>query len=179
MTLGQGAWESLKKLQEVNGGTRSTETLDMKFFVVIALAGFMQLMLFTNKLHVNYLLSCSPVFKFFIPGAAVASPSNRNDDDGIILHKCLRTMQCPPTKRTQITDYHLHQHSKQSPSTLGTAAALECNITNQYHVYKITTTSYLKNFNIRRLISAQEPPQLWSATSPTNIMFTKLQQHHI
>merc|ERR1712079_805707 len=34
-------------------GTRSTETLDMKFFVVIALAG-----------------------------AAVASPSNRNDDDG-------------------------------------------------------------------------------------------------
>merc|ERR1712038_268733 len=42
-----------KKLQEVNRGTRSTETLDMKFFVVIALAG-----------------------------AAVASPSNRNDDDG-------------------------------------------------------------------------------------------------
>merc|ERR1712113_362662 len=34
-------------------GTRSPETLDMKFFVVIALAG-----------------------------AAVASPSNRNDDDG-------------------------------------------------------------------------------------------------
>merc|ERR1711963_468947 len=34
-------------------GTRSTETLDMKYFVVIALAG-----------------------------AAVASPSNRNDDDG-------------------------------------------------------------------------------------------------
>ena len=109
----------------------------------------------------------------------MASPSNRNDDDGIILHKCLRTMQCPPTKRTQITDYHLHQRSKQSPSTLGAAAALECNITNQYHVYKITTTSYLKNFNIRRLISSQELPQLWSArpeqTSPTNIIVTKLQ----
>ena len=53
-TSGQGAWESLKKLQEVNGGTRSTETLDMKFFVVIALAGFMQLMFFINKLHINY-----------------------------------------------------------------------------------------------------------------------------
>ena len=56
MTSGQGDWESLKKLQEVNGGTRSTETLDMKFFVVIALAGFMQLMFSTNKLHINYLL---------------------------------------------------------------------------------------------------------------------------
>ena len=47
-TSGQGAWESLKKLQEVNGGTRSTETLDMKFFVVIALAGLMQLMFFIS-----------------------------------------------------------------------------------------------------------------------------------
>ena len=75
-TSGQGAWESLKKLQEVNRGTRSTEILDMK-----------HLILFPCLLVLN-------------STAGVAKQQERLWGYDIILHKCLRTLQCPPTKWT-------------------------------------------------------------------------------
>ena len=103
-TSGQGAWESLKKLQDVNGGTRSTETLDMKFFVVIALAGFMPLMLFISSVSNIF---CESKHSILFPcllvlnsTAGVAKQQERLWGYDIILHKCLRTLQCPLTKWT-------------------------------------------------------------------------------
>ena len=101
-TSGQGAWESLKKLQEVNGGTRSTETLDMKFFVVIALAGFMPLMLFISSVSNIF---CESKHSFLFPCLLVLNSRSRcglakqqERRRWYYTNKCSRTMQCPSRK---------------------------------------------------------------------------------